>query len=424
MRHLLVVAALLAGAAPAAAQLMPNDQSLVTFNRYIAVRERRVPGFDSPGIPLGSFTLQPTLDANVLYNDNVLATQDDRDGDVIARITPALTANSNWSDSLLSLSAIADIDRYGRLGTENTVNTNLSAYGWHDLSRATRFRSLVRFQSLRESRESQDVFVLTRRPIRFRTLELGVGARHRFANTQVSVDGGVVKSDFDDAVRRSDNILIDQDFRDSVLKRGRARVEFGQSPAVAYFVQGTYDRRTYRLRARDPLASARESEIVEALGGVRFELPILARGEVGVGYTRGSYRGVQFTPVSGLAIRTQVTFFPTQLTNVTVSAERRVSDTGVPSSGGFATLSGSIRVDHELLRQLVLGASAGFRRDSFNGADRDDERFELGASADYRLNRHLSARLNLSRLDLTSSGTGAFKSFVANRLLFGVGVRP
>jgi hypothetical protein len=423
MRGLVALVVLLV-AAPAAAQVMPNDQSLVTFNRYVAVRERRLPGFDSPGIPLASFTLQPSLDANVLYNDNVLATQDDREGDVIARITPALSANSNWSDSLLALSAVADIDRYARLGTENTVNTTLSAYGWHDLSQATRFRTLVRFQSQRESRESQDVFVLTQRPIRFRTLELGVGVRQRFANTQVQAEAGVVKSDFDDAVRRNDGVTVDQDFRDSVLKRGRVRAEFGQSPAFAYFVQGTYDQRTYRLRASDPLASARESETVEGLGGIRFELPVLMRGEVGVGYTRGSYRGAQFNPVSGLALRTEVTFFPTQLTNVVATVERRVSDTGIPASGGYASLSGGVRVDHELLRQLLLGASVNFRRDTFNGVDRNDERFELAAIADYRVNRHLSGRLNFSRLDLTSNGANAYKSFVANRLLFGIGLRP
>jgi hypothetical protein len=148
------------------------------------------------------------------------------------------------------------------------------------------------------------------------------------------------------------------------------------------------------------------------------------RGEVGVGYTRGSYRGAQFNPVSGLALRTEVTFFPTQLTNVVATVERRVSDTGIPASGGYASLSGGVRVDHELLRQLLLGASVNFRRDTFNGVDRNDERFELAAIADYRVNRHLSGRLNFSRLDLTSNGANAYKSFVANRLLFGIGLRP
>lgn len=423
--HALALTLVLLPAAMAAhAQTLPDDQSLVVFNRYVSVRERQLRGYATAGIPLSSFTLNPSLDANVQYNDNVLALEDHPRGDVLARLTPSVNANSNWSDSVLSLSATADVDRYAKLTTENSINTNLSAYGWHDLSRSTRFRTLVRFQSLRESREAQDVFVLTRRPIRFRTLELAVGARQRFANSQVQADAYVVKSDFDDAVRRSDGAAVDQDFRDSVLKRGRVRAEFAASPAFAWFAQGTYSKRDFRLRARDPLASARESETVELLAGARFELPVLARGEVGIGYTRGSYRAERFTPVSGLAVRTEVTFLPTQLTNVVVTAERTVNDTGLPTSSGYASLVGGVRVDHELLRQLLLSAGVRYQRDSFNGVDRDDNRVELSASAAYRLKPNVSARVSASRTDLSSNGGDAYRSFVANRFLFGVGVRP
>ena len=124
------------------------------------------------------------------------------------------------------------------------------------------------------------------------------------------------------------------------------------------------------------------------------------------------------------AIRSEVTFFPTQLTNVTVNAERRVNDTGIPNSGGYSSLAGGVRVDHELLRPLLLSASARYQRDSFNGVDRSDDRIELDLSASYRVNANLSARASASRLDLTSRGTGAYKSFETNRFLVGIGLRP
>lgn len=423
MRKAAIVLGLVGGAMPAAAQIMPDDQSMVVFQRYRSVRERQLTGYSTPGIPVAGFEVRPSIDADTLHNDNVLALEDDGPGDTLVRVTPSIAANSNWANSLLSLNAALAVERYNRLTTENTENLNASLYGWHNLARSTRIRAIGRFQTLRESRESQDVFVLTRRPIRFSNSTLGLALSHRLANAMLQVEGDVSRTNYDDAVLRDTGAAVDQDFRDSLLKRVRGRAEFGQSPALAYFVQGTYDTRDYRLSDTDPLARARGSDIIEVLAGTRFELPILARGEIGVGYTRGSYSGTQFNTFSGLAIRSEVTFFPTQLTNVVVTAERRVSDTGIPSSGGYASLGGGVRVDHELLRPLLLSASARYQRDSFNGVDRDDDRLELGASADYRVNANLSARFSVTRLDLESRGADAYKSFVADRFLVGIGLR-
>ena len=423
MRWLVLFLALVSGAMPAEAQMLPDDQSMVVSQRYQSVHERQLTGYSTPGIPVAGFEVRPSINADAIYNDNALALEGDGTGDELVRFTPSVAANSNWSNSLLSLSAAANIDRYATLRTEDTENLNASIYGWHNLARSTRIRAIGRFQTLRESRESQDVFVLTRRPVRFSNATVGIGLSHRLANAILQLEGDVSQTNYDDAVLRETGAPVDQDFRDSLLKRVRGRAEFGQSPAIAYFIQGTYDTRDYRLSDSNPLARARGSDIIEVLAGTRFELPILARGEIGVGYTRGSYSGAQFNTFSGLAIRSDVTFFPTQLTNVVVTADRRVSDTGIPNSGGYASLGGGVRVDHELLRPLLLSASARFQRDSFNGVDRDDNRLELGASADYRVNANLSARISINRLDLSSRGSDAYKSFVANRFLIGIGLR-
>lgn len=415
--------ALIGGALPATAQMLPEDQSMVVFQRYKSVRERQLTGYSTPGISLGGFDISPSIDADTLHNDNVLALEGDGPGDTLVRLAPSLLANSNWSNSLLSFNAGLTVDRYNSLTTENTENLNAAVYGWHNLARSTRIRAIGRFQTQRESRESQDVFVLTRRPIRFSNAIFGLGLTHRLAKSALQLEADLSRTNYNDAELRETGAPVNQDFRDSLLKRVRARAEYGGSPALAFFVQSTYDKRDYRQSDSNPLARARGSDIAEVLAGARFELPILARGEIGIGYTRGSYRGAQFNTFSGLAVRSEVTFLPTQLTNVVVTAERRVSDTGVPSSGGYVSLAGGMRVDHELLRPLLLSASMRYQRDSFNGVDRDDNRFEIGASANYRLNANLSARFSVSRLDLSSRGADAYKSFVANRFLAGIGLR-
>jgi hypothetical protein len=190
-------------------------------------------------------------------------------------------------------------------------------------------------------------------------------------------------------------------------------LEFAQSSALAYFVQATRDQVDYRNNA---LAGAtRNSTTLELLGGVRFELPIAARGEIGVGYVRANYADPDFRDFSGLAVNANMSLFPTQLTTVTLSAERSVRDSGISASRGYVATTAGIQVDHELLRSLILNASVRVERNSFNGIERRDRRTEFGAGADYRMNRNFTLRLRYDGLHLSSSGADRYKSFARNR---------
>lgn len=408
---------------PALAQALPEDQTLVPFERYTSVRDRRQNGGSVAPIPLGSFELRPTVDGFVSYNDNVFAREDDRKADVFLRVSPTITANSSSSRSQIALGVATDIDRYASLKSENSENVNASAYAARAIGRSGRIRGLVRYQTLRESREAQDVFVETRRPVRLGRATVAIGGSRRLANTLLSLEGNLIRTNYDDARLRSDGRRVDEDFRDSTVKQVRARAEFGQFPSFAYFVQATYRDRDYSSRITDGVAVGRGSHVAELLAGARFELPVLARGEIGIGYTRGTYQGVRFNTRSGLAISSEVTFFPTQLTNVVVSAERRVSDASLPGSSGYTNLVGGVRIDHELLRSLLLSAGIRYERDKFNGVDRLDRRIQLNASGSYRLGRHMSASLSYQRLDLSSRGVDRYKSFLSNRVMLGWALR-
>ena len=161
----------------------------------------------------------------------------------------------------------------------------------------------------------------------------------------------------------------------------------------------------------------------QLLGGARFELPLGARGEIGVGYVHSESEGARYQSFSGLALSSRVVLFPTDLTTVTITAERSVNDSGVPNSTGYLVTSGNIQVDHELLRNLILGASLGYETDRFNGIDRRDRRLGAGATAEYRLNRALSLRLGYDFIDLNSRGVDQFRAFDRNRATLAIRYR-
>lgn len=411
-------AALLA-AVPASAQILPPDEG-ERYLRTTAVRDRQVPGYDAPGLPVGVFTLSPSLMVDANYTDNLFATEDDTTDDAFLRVAPSLRLQTDGRTRSLNVSADASFDRHLRRSSENVDAVSLSAYGTQELPGDLRLRGIARFRVDRESRESQNAFAFTRRPVNYRAGGGGVGVSKRVNKWMLAVEGGLERVDFDDAQFTGGGVL-DQDYRDGSVRQVLGRIDFLLSPAVAQFVRVTHNSSVYAQRS--PLGIRRGAETTEALAGARFELPVLARGEIGIGYIQSSFRDGRERHFSGLAVNTHVTFFPTQLTNVTVSAVRSVNDAGTPESSTYVATVGGIQVDHELYRSLILGAGAQYERDRFNGADRSDRRIAVNATADYRLNPWLSLRLSYDRLDLSSHGTERYKSFTRNRGMIGLGVR-
>jgi hypothetical protein len=399
--------------------LPPPSPSLT--ERYTAVRDRRQPGLEAVGVPLGGFTLYPSLGVAALYDDNVLAAETNGQDDTILRISPQVEVRSNWAVNAVTLRLAATDEHYADLTSENGTDLEAAGDGRLEFSRDTSIRIAARWQRQRETRRSQDIFALTERPVRFSTTGAAIGAEHKASRITLSGEASIQRFDYDDALLRATGTPVDQDFRDSDLIRLRGRVAYSQTPGLAWFGQLTHDRRDHR-QARAGFG-LRDSRGYEILGGVAFEPAILARGEIGVGYLTRNYTDAQFEDFSGFAVNAKVELFPTQLTTVTIRAKREANDAGIPQSSGYQTTGGDISVDHELLRSLILTAAATYERDVFNGIDRKDRRLGLRGVADYRMNRHMAIRFSYDYLDLDSRGIDRFRAFTDNRLLLGITTR-
>ncbi len=412
----------------ACAQMLPPDQTLLPFTRYMAVRERMILGFDTPGVQVGSFTLRPTLDLTGDYNDNAFALQSPRIGAGYVAITPAAQLQSNLSNRSITLGASAEFDRFFTHTSENTETVNTSAYGTQELGSNTIVRAIVRYNEQRESRESENSFSLTERPVRYEQETGAIGLSHRFASVLISGDAGVTRSHVFDARQLPNNLialptdpLVSEQYRNNDNFELKLRAEVAQSQALSYFAQVTRDATSYD---RDPqFGFGRESKNYEVLGGVRFELPVLARGEIGIGYQDSSYRGTKFSRSSGLAVNSTVMFFPTQLLTVTVDVRRAANNAGLTNASSYVQRSGGAHIDYELLRTLIFGAGVQFERDRFNGIDRRDGRLGFNGTVDWRFTPRLWLRGAYDRLDLSSNGVDRYNSFVRNRFTLGIGVR-
>ena len=389
-------------AAPAYAQeVLPPTESLVTFNRSTTVQERRLKGYEARGLSLGTLKLEPQLTLSPRFTDNVYSTTGNRKSEFYVNVSPQIQAGLQTGQTLVALQATADLVRHAEFLSENQDNVRTSGFVLQSIGPGTKLGAGMQYENASIDRESQQAFALTVRPFRYHIKSYAIRASQKFAGLLLSAQGGITQYSYGNG-RLVDGTLVDQSFNDRERKRAQVRAEVKQSASIAYFIEATYDATSFD-RLTDALVD-RSSDRLKVLVGTRFELPILARGDIAIGYTKSQFKGDIFRSFSGLAVSSDITFFPTQLTNVTLNARREVQDAGISQSSGYVALVGGVRVDHELLRALILTAQAQYERDSFNNIDRTDRRLTYLFGSRVKLNRNITLQLNFERVDFLSKG--------------------
>lgn len=415
-----LIAAFPATAMAQDSQILPMEAPQTIMERYTAVTDRQQPGYEAPGIPLGSWRLSPSVTTQAIADDNIFAQESSRASDEILRIKPEATLQTNWDGNSVALHALGTIDRYARHSSENIEDLDLGATGTFDLGSTTQLRTGLRYLDKHQSRQSQDVSAQTIRPIRYTTAAAAAAIRQDLGRLRLSGDLTYAHRNYHDGIL-PDGSVYEQDTSDSDSYRIGVRADYALSPAIGVFARAVGDWRNFRLgTAQTP---KRDSRGYQILTGVTFEPAALIRGSIGIGYVSQHFLNPFYTDLSGAAINAKIEYFPTQLTTITVRADRQVLDSGIPGSGGYLSTDTTISIDHELLRSLILSASAGYQHNKFNNLDRRDDRITATARATWRLNRMMAIEARYDRLDQSSHGLDRYRSYVDNRLMVGITLR-
>ncbi len=397
-RVLVLAGALMLAAAGARGQLLGGVTQAPEYSRgyNVAVRERPHPDWAPVDLDLGGFTLQPALALTGVYESNEKDAQTGARPDVSVRISPSLQLDSDWGRDSLGLSASLTRTQYLRSSEDDATEYGLAGTGRLDLAGDGGVTLRVSDQHLVLSQADPDVPVDSLGPEMFDRQDVQVTATRTLPQLQLQGAFAARNEDYG-SVGAPGGGTYDFSGRDGTYLSGRGRVSYALSPAAALFAGALYDR-SYR-----PLYAglAQDADGFELNGGVNFDLSHLARGEISAGYLRQAYSTPATPADSGFAFGANLQYFPTELTTVSLAGERNAAPASVAGSPGGVDLDGSIRVDHELLRNLVLsaglqGGQVRYRsylvRDAYS--NRVDSSFGARLGATYAMNRLVAWELN------------------------------
>lgn len=382
--------------------------------RNISVQERSRPGYDPIGIRVGSFIASPTATIATEYEANVYATETNPTDDARVTIRPALTLNSQWSRHALSLSGGAQFLRYFKQTAQDQDTWSIGSSGRLDVSSEAILFADVRIADRVEPRTSETGLVDIASPLQYRQSEAKLRGEYRTGRTRLVLAGDYTKFTFSSITTLS-GITLSQSARDREVGRVTAQLEYALSPSFAIFGQGNYTGTSYD----DDLAGGalnRDSNTIRGIIGVSMDLAALVRGSFGIGYTQRNYKAALYKDAGNLALEAKLEYFLSERTAATLTARRSLEDAAVAGAGGFVNTGINVHFDHELRRNIILTADAGYQRVDYN--DRPDHAnvWNVGAGGRYLLNPWLGLGLNISHIRRSGSGLATrpfFKQTVA-----------
>jgi hypothetical protein len=374
---------LLAGAFVASTVLATGVQAASEMDATLySVTERPRPGYDAQGVRLGSWLFLPSLMANTSFDSNVFASGANPQSETIFNVRPELRIKSDWNRHSFEAFAAGEFARHRRFSSEDQNNFFAGAAGSADISRGFVAFGSVEYAKDHEQRGTGESFAGFDEPVPFEQITGRASVSRRFNRLTVSAGGVVDTYDYKDVTQGG--VPVDQDYRDRNVFSLSSRLAYEISPMTSVFVEAGWNKRDFRT-------STLNSDGWRGTGGVSFELSRLIQGEAFVGYMSQDYDSPGVADVSTYTYGANLEWMPTPLTTVTLIGERKIGESSF--GGGFSSRIKSdigVRVDHELLRNLIASARLGFEWDEFQGTAREDEYVKAGASLIYLLNPYLS----------------------------------
>ena len=379
------------------ATIVPMAAAGQAPERGETVRERPREAYDATGFRAGAFLLFPTIDLGVRHEDNVYRVEDGEVDDFVTFVHPRIRAVSSWANHEIALDAGVEADFFDSNGDEDSTDWFVTTAGRLDVLRHTNVSADLDLRRRHEDRGDPNATQVGE-PVVYDSQGVGVGGFHRFNRLALRVEGRSTELSYDQASQG------DRDRRRSELM---LRAGYEIVPEYEAFVRVHWNRRDYERRQG---RFDRDSRGWKLVVGTARDLGGLVFGEVSAGYRKQDYDDPRLPAVDGLAIDGSLTWNVTPLTTVNAFVERSVEESVLDASAFLATSSG-VGVDHELLRNLILGADLGMIRNRYEpvaGAPRrEDERIGVGIEGTWLVNRHLHAALGYRFEKRRSTAAGA-----------------
>lgn len=408
-------AALLIGGVPVAeAQAQQRTGQRATAQetqRGTTVETRQRPDFDPFGVRLGGFRLDGFLESGLGYDSNVFGRENNVVGDGYATETGNVTLGSDWTRHAVGASANVDARQFFSRSELNWTDWNLGGFGRYDINAQTNVEA--RYRHYREHLDVYNFDVQTAfsaqtalgaptvvgaqtpaggqtagnftfKPVPYDSDEMQVSGTTRFNRLGITGIGLYRTYRFEDVTINNQRLLVSNNSFDTLI---------GVIAGSYAFAPGRFVTATVRLQDisyERSISRGRDSFTWVGLLGFEYDFDGVWAGRISVGYQRREYNSPQFKTLEGPAIEGRLSWSPTQLTTVTFNVARTLEESIRQDAVSYQRTTGGVRVDHEFLRNVILGGEVRVDRREYEQPNQTATDGVVQVSGRWLLNRSVS----------------------------------
>ena len=377
--------ALCAGAGAYGQNLAPESVPSLTQPDFpqekLSVSERPHPEYDQVGYRFASYILKPTISVSEALDSNILGSSSFERSDFFTSVKPSISLDSDWRTNAISLYAEGDIAKYARYTSENVDNFLVRVSGRLDIERGQTLTLDASYQVEHESRYS---------PESQAAVSLAGGGTYALHPTEYALTTAQLtyvyapsRLGFEIAASVNNFAFTNEPTLNGglAINADRNRNEFLVTPRVSYeltpgyqvFVEGWGNRREYDSTFdATPGRFKRSSTGYAVAAGGEVKIGDVVTGELYVGYQDQMYDDNRLSSNAGVYLGGSVLWNITPLTSLKFAVTRSIQETILLGSSGFWDTEINVKAEHELLRNIVLTAEAGYSINDYQGIARND----------------------------------------------------
>jgi hypothetical protein len=382
------------------------------------VTQRPRPELDPLGVHFGDVFWFPRAELDEEYNSNIFATPSSAASDFITVLQPSFDLLSSFPQNSVNLHGGAASQFYASHPEQNTQDGFVSTDGRLDVDAGSLFYGSAEVAHLHIPRTSTNSPSNAAQPVTYWNYTADAGYRQTGLRFGYQADIAVQNTQYN-AVPAVGGGILPQSPSDTTISQAALRGSYELVPDYLGYIRVAGNLTDYQHTVP---------------GGVRFNstgyradlgLQILPRhilsGEIYAGYLSQIYDVSSLGSISGLDAGGRLVYNVTRLTTATFAGLRTV----IPSNPTISTTGASylatkvtVNLDHELLRNLLLNATASYENDRYLGISRSDNIFSVGAGVKYLLNRnlYLGGSYSYQQRNSTAIGSSYAQSILMVRL--------
>ena len=362
--------------------------------RNVSVQEKPRPDYDPLGIRAGGFIVYPRLEVGGGATDNVYLTSTGTVSDVFTAVSPSIRAESDWNRNQATLAAGGRFRRYAGETLRNQNEWYVNGLGRLDLGNAISVTGEAQAALTAEEPFSGEAESNIAALSSYRRNMLAARAEYRVGRIRT-----IIAYDFNsfsfEPVTLTSGARVNQDNRDRDVHRVTGQVEYAFTPSLAVYSQIGYANTSY-AHLLAPGVANRDSNSVRVIAGVSLDMSGFFRGIVGIGFTSRQYSSPLYKDVNGFSAEARLEYFPTELTTFTLGLSRVLQDSNLAATSAYFDNMAALKVDHELLRNLILTAGVQYHFQDYVDSRESSRIWRVEGGGRYLASRLLSFQLSLS----------------------------